>query len=153
MIKEKLDADNGDGGNAEYENRLSDLARAMKQGGARVVPRSSISTSTSRCEAIRAYGCCCYIARRLGEGVFSPSSTSHRRWIRCKASTVSVSARTRRRNVGFRRDLVRWIQDFERNPRSPYLLDLLKGDFELELDTMVFSVDLGIFGDLLAAGV
>nr|CAD1837087.1 unnamed protein product [Ananas comosus var. bracteatus] len=68
-------------------------------------------------------------------------------------SLSSVSARTRRRNVGFRRDLVRWIQDFERNPWSPYLLDLLKGDFELELDTLVFPVDLGIFGDLLAAGV
>nr|CAD1831524.1 unnamed protein product [Ananas comosus var. bracteatus] len=59
-----------------------------------------------------------------GRGVFSPSSTSHRRWIRCRASTVGISVRTRRRSVGFRRDLVRWIRDFERNPRSPYLLDL-----------------------------
>nr|CAD1837613.1 unnamed protein product [Ananas comosus var. bracteatus] len=41
-------------------------------------------------------------------------------------STVGVSARTRRRSVSFRRDLIRWIQDFDRNPRSPYLLDLVK---------------------------
>nr|CAD1842649.1 unnamed protein product [Ananas comosus var. bracteatus] len=58
-------------------------------------------------------------------GVFAVLDVA-RRWIRCRASTVSVSARTRRRNVGFRLDLVRWIQDFERNPRSPYLLDLLR---------------------------
>nr|CAD1822786.1 unnamed protein product [Ananas comosus var. bracteatus] len=51
-------------------------------------------------------------------------------------SLSSVSARTRRRNVRFRQDLVRWIQDFERNPRSPYLLDLLKSLIELDRDTL-----------------
>nr|CAD1843935.1 unnamed protein product [Ananas comosus var. bracteatus] len=34
--------------------------------------------------------------------------------------------RSRRRSIGFRRDLVRWIRDFERNPRSPYLRILVK---------------------------
>nr|CAD1818712.1 unnamed protein product [Ananas comosus var. bracteatus] len=29
-------------------------------------------------------------------------------------------------NVGSRRGLVRWIRDFERNPRSPHLPDLVK---------------------------
>nr|CAD1827465.1 unnamed protein product [Ananas comosus var. bracteatus] len=75
------------------------------------------------------------------------------------ASTVSVSARTRRRNVGFRRDLVRWIQDFERNPRSPYLLDLLKVSWveimfssaavfrtEFELEFFVAMCCSGLFG-------
>nr|CAD1827205.1 unnamed protein product [Ananas comosus var. bracteatus] len=35
-------------------------------------------------------------------------------------------ARSPRRNVGSRRGLVRWIRDFERNPRSPHLPDLVK---------------------------
>nr|CAD1818776.1 unnamed protein product [Ananas comosus var. bracteatus] len=34
--------------------------------------------------------------------------------------------RSPRRNVGSRRGLVRWIRDFERNPRSPHLPDLVK---------------------------
>nr|CAD1839720.1 unnamed protein product [Ananas comosus var. bracteatus] len=42
------------------------------------------------------------------------------------ASTVGVPARSRRRSVGLQRDLVRWIQDFERKPRSPYLPNLVK---------------------------
>nr|CAD1832828.1 unnamed protein product [Ananas comosus var. bracteatus] len=42
------------------------------------------------------------------------------------ASTVGVSTPSRRRSSGFRRDLVRWIRDFERNPRSPYLLVLVE---------------------------
>nr|CAD1830263.1 unnamed protein product [Ananas comosus var. bracteatus] len=46
--------------------------------------------------------------------------------LRFPASTVGVSARTRRRSVGFRRGLIRWIQDFERNPRSPYLPDFVE---------------------------
>nr|CAD1823029.1 unnamed protein product [Ananas comosus var. bracteatus] len=46
----------------------------------------------------------------------------------CKifASTVGISARTRRRSVGLQRDLIRWIQDFERNPRRPRLPILVK---------------------------
>nr|CAD1823556.1 unnamed protein product [Ananas comosus var. bracteatus] len=36
-------------------------------------------------------------------------------------STVSISARSPRRSVGSRRNLVHWILDYERIPRSPHL--------------------------------
>nr|CAD1827602.1 unnamed protein product [Ananas comosus var. bracteatus] len=42
------------------------------------------------------------------------------------ASTIGVSARSPRRSVGSRRDLVHWIRDFERNPQSPHLQFLVK---------------------------
>nr|CAD1844128.1 unnamed protein product [Ananas comosus var. bracteatus] len=38
--------------------------------------------------------------------------------LRFPASTVGVSTRTRCRSVGLQRNLVRWIQDFERNPEA-----------------------------------
>nr|CAD1827574.1 unnamed protein product [Ananas comosus var. bracteatus] len=58
------------------------------------------------------------------------------------ASTVGVSARTRRRSVGFRRGLIRWIQDFERNPRSPYLPDFV----EVRLVESVLYLTVANFG-------
>nr|CAD1826122.1 unnamed protein product [Ananas comosus var. bracteatus] len=100
--------------------RREDSSAADRVVATRVeVPRSSDSTPTTRREAVRGYGWDRSAARKLGE-----------------ASTVGISIRTRRRSVGFRRDLVRWIRDFERNPRSPYLLDLVKSLFELDRDTL-----------------
>nr|CAD1830224.1 unnamed protein product [Ananas comosus var. bracteatus] len=49
------------------------------------------------------------------------------------ASTIGVPAHSRRRSVGLQRDLVRWIQDFERNPRSPYLPNLVKVNLVVSL--------------------
>nr|CAD1832931.1 unnamed protein product [Ananas comosus var. bracteatus] len=92
---------------------------AVPRKHARDAAAEPISPSTSHRRAVRTYGCCRCIVRRLGERGSSPFLTF-------PASTVGVSARTRRRSVGFRRGLIRWIQDFERNPRSPYLPDFVE---------------------------
>nr|CAD1820678.1 unnamed protein product [Ananas comosus var. bracteatus] len=63
-----------------------------------------------------------------GEGASSPFLSPHRSssLLRIPASTIGVSARSPRRSVGSRRDLVHWIRDFERNPQSPHLQFLVK---------------------------
>nr|CAD1822811.1 unnamed protein product [Ananas comosus var. bracteatus] len=52
------------------------------------------------------------------------------------SSTVSISAHTRHRSIGFRRDLVRWNRDFETKLQDPCLLNLDKSLFELDRDTL-----------------
>nr|CAD1831402.1 unnamed protein product [Ananas comosus var. bracteatus] len=42
------------------------------------------------------------------------------RRICCRSGARCCRARTRRRSIGLRRDLVRWIRNFERNPRNLY---------------------------------
>nr|CAD1823004.1 unnamed protein product [Ananas comosus var. bracteatus] len=105
------------------------LKRAPK--GARVVfirfatiakTPPTISACRAKYTAVRAYVCRRSLARRPGERVFSSFSTPCRnwsRWLRILSSTVSISARTRRRSIGFRRDLVRWNRDFETKILSP----------------------------------
>ncbi|XP_020081556.1 uncharacterized protein LOC109705234, partial [Ananas comosus] len=106
------------------------------------------ATSTSRRGAVRARTCYRSIARRPGEGVFSSFSTPCRnwsRWLRILSSTVSISARTRRRSIGFRRDLVRWNRDFETkilSPRSRFLEQVPASTFRILAHSLRRSVEI-----------
>nr|CAD1823497.1 unnamed protein product [Ananas comosus var. bracteatus] len=80
------------------------------------------SSPTSRREP---FECACDrgAARRPGEGVSSTLLSPRRSsslW-RFPASTVSISARSPRRSIGSRRNLVHWTLDCERIPQSTHL--------------------------------
>nr|CAD1823460.1 unnamed protein product [Ananas comosus var. bracteatus] len=69
------------------------------------------------------------------------------------ATTSSVLARARRRKVGFRRNLLYWILDFQRNPRSPELQILDEWDFGPEFDHPSVFAGFGIILRGFVAGL
>nr|CAD1843456.1 unnamed protein product [Ananas comosus var. bracteatus] len=99
------------------------LCTEIQQPGGCAVGGSS--SPTSRREP---FECACDrgVARSPGEGVSSTLLSPRRIAHACcfhkfPASTVSISARSPRRSVGSRRNLVHWILDCERIPQSPHL--------------------------------
>nr|CAD1827404.1 unnamed protein product [Ananas comosus var. bracteatus] len=75
-------------------------------------------------------------------------------WLPVPVRDLVISARSRRRSIGLQRDLVRWIRDFERNPRNPHLPDLVKVSLveslfysiaaKLGLNWWILIVELGV---------
>nr|CAD1836428.1 unnamed protein product [Ananas comosus var. bracteatus] len=81
--------------------------------------------------------------------IFCRNSRLQPLFLSSSATTSSVLARARRRKVGFRRNLVCWILDFQRNPRSPDSQNLVKvSSVELRFSSAAVDVD-RILGDSL----